>query len=148
MKYTFNKIFQIAVMMLSVVILLAQSACSRDDDDPSVRDKTLSMLKSKTWHIESVTVDEVDKTADYAGMTLSFTDNKVTVVNAGAGWPSQDAWQFTDDQAIAILRGDGVEIELVTLTAETLALEFLWNTPAYGPGRAQSITGDYVFTFK
>lgn len=131
------------IAIMSIVLM----ACGKDDD-PSARDKALSMLKSKIWQIESVTVDEVDKTADYAGMTLSFTDNTVTVANAGPAWPAQDAWQFTDDQATAILRGDGVEIELVTLTAETLALELLWSTQGYSPGRTASITGDYVFTFK
>jgi hypothetical protein len=145
MKNASNKILRITTFLSMLLLTLA--GCG-GDDDPSAREKALSTLKSKTWTIVSVTVDGTDKTQTYNGMTVSFTDNTIVVANGGVVWLSQDTWQFTNEQAKALLRGDGLEIEIVTLTTSSLVVKLSWDSATYGAGRTHSIPGEYIFTFE
>ena len=143
---TFNKIYT-AIIVLFAILLVTLAGCGKDDD-PSAEEAALKTLKSKTWQIKSVTVDGVNKLQDYAGMTITFSDNTVSVVKGGAVWLPQDTWQFTNPQATALVRGDGVTVELVALTSASLVVKLSWNETTYGPGRARSVAGEYSFSFE
>lgn len=135
------------MVLLLAVLLVTLAGCDKGGD-PSAEEAALKTLKSKTWKIKSVTVDGVDKSQDYPGMTISFSDNAVTVVKGGVVWLSQDTWQFTSAQATAIVRGDGVTVDLITLTSTSLVVRLSWSETTYGPGRMHSVAGEYIFSFE
>lgn len=143
---TFNKIYTVIVLFLAA-LLVTLAGCD-NGGDPSAEEAALKKLKSKTWQVKSVTVDGVDKSQDYAGMTIVFSDNTIAAVKGGAVWLSQDTWQFTNAQATALVRGDGVTVELVTLTAASLVVRLSWSETTYGPGRLRSVAGEYIFSFE
>lgn len=143
---TFNKIYT-AIVLLLAVLLLTLAGCDKGND-PTAEEAALKKLKSKTWQLKSVTVDGVDRSQDYAGMSIIFSDHAITAVKGGVVWRSQDTWQFTNAQATAFIRGDGVTAELITLTSASLVVRLSWNETTYGPGRVRSVAGEYIFSFE
>jgi hypothetical protein len=99
-----------------------------------------------TWKIHSVTVDGVDKSSLFAGMTLKFTSSSFATTNGDPLWPASGTWDFTSTQATTIKRNDNVEVQ-VQATSTSLKLGLTWNKTTFEPGRTQSISGQYLFTF-
>jgi hypothetical protein len=60
-------------------------------------------------------------------------------------WPS-GSWSFTDANATAFNRGDGISVQLTTLTETSLVMSLAWNKNTLGSGRVESIKGQHVFT--
>jgi len=142
-----NKLKAIA-SLAAVAMFTIFTSCGNGSDDPSATEAALKILKSKTWQISSVTVDGTDRTPDFAGMTIAFTDDALTTANGGVLWQPRNTWQFMDNRPTAIQLGDGLEVRLVTLTKSSLITQITWNKNTYGPGRIASIQGQYVFSFE
>ena len=141
-------------VVLSIFITYALFlAMSCRDDDPQATETNLQRLAAHKWKLISVTVDGVDKTDLFTGLTLQWSQDKTFVAtNGGEMWPSNGTWSVTDDSGKTLLVSlndpDHVEVTIQTLDDSTLVISLHWNKTTLGSGRASSIAGDYVFEFK
>jgi hypothetical protein len=132
----------------SIIALLLLAACGGDDPKPSAVEIVQQRLTSATWLLETVTVDGSNQTELYEGLTLTFTKSGYTSTGGEPVWQASGLWSFTDETALNILRDDGVNLTIVTLTDATLSIKLIWNDTTLGTGRSSSIAGEYVFTFR
>jgi hypothetical protein len=137
--------FLITAFMLGSAVLLVN--CKHKDPEPSQEEIVKSQLTSSTWTLQSVTVDGVDQTSVYQGLTLKFTETTYTTTKGGLVWPASGTWSFTDDTATTIKRDDGTEIK-TEATDTSLRLTLTWAKTTLGSGRIGSVKGLHVFTFK
>jgi len=137
--------------VLSTIVCLSLmlfSACGGggdpEPDGPTKQEEVTALLVGKTWKVQSVQVDGVDKSSMFTGMTVAFTSNGFTVTNAGPVWPATGTWTYTSAEAQFIKRSDNVEVE-VAATATALTLTLTWSKTTLGPGKVGSIAGKHVF---
>lgn len=136
----------VACCLLAISLLSIQS-CSKKSDPQPETDRVKELLKANTWKIQTVTVDNVDKTSVYAGLTLSFTDATYTTTNGGPVWPASGTWQFADDTGKLITRSDDLSISVEEVTTTKLSLKLTWAKTTLGGGRTASIAGSHLFVF-
>lgn len=139
------KIWFVLCVILLVVVML--SAC--DNQDPESKgDVAIKKLTAKTWTLQSASLDGTEITNQFAGLALNFTSTGFTVANENILWPSGGTWAFTDASATAFIRGnDQLEIRILELTRDTLKVELTWTKTTFTTGRAQSVSGVYLFVF-
>jgi hypothetical protein len=125
------------------ILTSALYSCKPDLPDlPGVSDVNKQLLTTRTWEINTVTVDGLEKTSSFAGLTLSFQDGSYSTTHSTVVWPAAGTWTFKDKSGLLILRDDNIEITITSITARQLVLEFVWNKNTPG-----SIPGTHVFTF-
>jgi hypothetical protein len=140
-------IFHAALSAILCLSMLMYSSCDGDPGATQTRqEEVTAMLVGKTWKLQSVSVDNVDKSSLFTGMTISFSNSSFTVTNATPVWPASGTWSFTSDEATFVKRNDNVEVK-VEPTATTLKLTLSWTKTTLGPGKVASIAGQHVFTF-
>jgi hypothetical protein len=132
-------------------IILAASLClfavSCGKDSPSVSDTNKKILTTTTWNLQTLTVDGVDKTKLYTGMTLSFDATTYTTAHGQPVWPLSGTWTFTDDSGKNILRDGAVAVVVESITADELVLSLTWDSTTFGAGRTASVAGNHIYTF-
>ncbi len=150
MKYA-SKVNQSLVYIFSLAVILSMlvlSSCGGGGGStPPATEVTTNQLKANTWRISTVTVDGVDQTTLFAGMTLSFTATNYTTTNGKAVWPASGTWSFTDNTAKKIKRSDNLEVTIAEVSSTTLKLSLNWATGSLGTGRVESVAGNHVFSF-
>jgi hypothetical protein len=130
--------------LVSVAVIIGASylsACKKKDPAPS----NTSKLTANNWIMQSVTVDGVDKTPVYAGLTIKFTDTAFTTTHGGVVWPASGTWHWTNSEQTVFERNDGLPVT-AEVTDSTLKLSLVWNQTTLG-GRIQSVAGQHVFNF-
>lgn len=133
----------VAVVMLSLA-LTQLSSCKKSDPAPSAQDVMKAKLTANLWKMQSVTVDGVDKSSVFTGLTIQFTSTAYTTTNGKAVWPASGTWTFVTTDGTTIKRDDGIEVK-VEATDATLKLTLTWLQTTFGGGRAESIGGVNVF---
>lgn len=144
------QIFNLLLFCTSIIVLTSLAGCGGGDDGPSGsrQDEVSNALTSGTWKVNTVTVDGVDRTDMFEGMTLSFTSTNFSSTNAIPVWPVGGTWVFTDETATEFLRGDGIVVTILEATNASLQLELFWSRTTLGSdGRTSSIRGEHVFRF-
>jgi hypothetical protein len=101
-----------AVITIIFCGLLVLQSCGSKGSDPSPADQMKTILTSGTWNLQAVSVDGVDQSSVYTGLTLRFNDNSFTSTNGRVVWPASGTWQFTGDTGKNITRGDGLAISI------------------------------------
>jgi len=135
------------LLTITLVSLGSMASCDGDEFSPAEQMKRLLIGNgSKTWKIQSVTIDDTDQTIQFTGMTMKFSDDAYFTTDGGLVWPSSDTWEFTDLQAIAFYRSDGIEVQIET-SGDRLLLSLDWTKTTYGGGRTASIAGEHIFEF-
>ena len=127
--------------------MLQLASCKKPDPKPAETEVVKGKLTSAGWTLQNVTVDGIDQTAVYQGLTLNFTATIYTTTKGGLVWPASGTWSFTDDTATTIKRDDGTEIK-VEATDILLKLTLTWAKTTLGTGRVGSVKGLHVFTMK
>jgi hypothetical protein len=135
-----NRLAYLAIIIISLLI----SACGGGDKE-SEKDRTNRLLKSTTWNVSRVTIDGVDKTSDYTGMTLKISDGTYTSTNGGPVWPASGVWKLLDNTTAERDGSETVHIDALSETNLTLSLD--WQKTTFGQGRLSSIKGAYSFEF-
>lgn len=131
---------------LTVLVLL--SACKDNEEPkPSKAEEVTALLISGTWKVNSVLVDDVDRSSVYSGLNISFTSTGFTTLNGGKIFPASGTWEFTSDEATAIERNDGLVIDIVSISESQLKLGLTWTSGSIGTSRVSSVSGDHVLTF-
>lgn len=141
----------LSIFALGAVCFLA--ACGGSDPEPSKTqsEKVTEMLTAGggTWSPASssgVTVDGVDVTEDlFPGFTITFGDGTLTTTGTSPVWLREDTWQFKDESATTIIRGqDSREVVIQEVTSSQLTLALDWPETTSG-GRNGSLKGKHVF---
>ena len=137
----------IRALLLLGMISISTTGCKSDADALAPEDETSKKLEG-TWRVKSVTLTGIDATSFYTNLAVTFAGDQFTCVNAvDPVWPDRET--YTVDHSgdrFVIRRGDGVDMAVVTITDQTLILEFDWSGPAAG-GRQKGIMGGYQFEF-
>ncbi len=151
------KVFRILSLLGLVAILLTYSSCGGDDPtSDSVSDVQLGKL-SKTWKINTVTLDGVDKKADYAAfqLVMSGTKGNTSFGYSTSGrpalspWKASGSWEFGTPVETQIIRDKTTADELAmtyAVTETTLSISFTFNGPGYS--RTGVVKGQWIYTFK
>lgn len=136
--------------VLAVVAISLLSNCSSSTDAPALskQDEVKALLTASAWKVNTVSVDGTDRTVTYKDLGLTFTNTSFTSVNGAAIWPASGTWTFTSTAATAFTRDDGLVVTLQEVTATSLKLALTWNKTTLGPGRAESVSGAHVFSFR
>ncbi len=152
------KAFRILSLLGLVVALLTYSSCKDDKPAPEpITDVQLGKL-SKTWKVDAVTLDGVDKKTDYAAfqLVLSGTKGNTSFGYTTTGrptlspWKSSGSWEFGTAPETQIIRDKGTADELpmtYAVTETTLSITFTFNGAGY-TSRTGVVKGQWVFTFK
>jgi hypothetical protein len=132
--------------LLSILLL---TSCKHDDPgkDQTGAEKNTALLDgngSRSWVVQSVTVDGVDKTSTFSGLTITFTSTGYTATHGGSIWPASGTWSFTNDDGTTFTRDDGTSVD-VSVTPTQLQLTLNWTKALLGPGRISGVAGKYVF---
>lgn len=152
MKIIFNQnriiehSLKLAVCGLWISFLTVQS-CTKSDPK-SETERVKEILTANTWVIQSVTVDGIDKTSDYSGMTLAFTNTNYSTENGGLVWPDIGAWKFADDSGKIISRNDDLIITIEEASTTKLVMKLMWLKTTLSGGRSESVRGAHVFVFR
>jgi hypothetical protein len=138
----------LAAMLLTAFscFLFSLTGCD-EGGSVSKQEEVTAKLTAATWKVGTVTVDGVDKTSIYNGLTLKFNASGYTATNSGAVWPGSGTWNFTSEEATAIKRNDGLEISIEDATDTSLKLKLTWTKTTLSTGREQSVAGTHVFSF-
>jgi hypothetical protein len=131
----------------TLIILILLSGCSGGDPTVSKQDEVKSKLTSPTWKMQSVIVDGTDQSGVYKDLSLKFSATGFTSTNGGAVWPASGTWAFTNENATAVKRDDGLEVQLLEVSETSLKLALLWSKTTLGHGRSKSVSGQHEFTF-
>jgi hypothetical protein len=139
----------LSVLALSAAVSL--SSCKKDDD-PSATETNLSLLTAHSWDLTRVTVNGVDKTELFEGLTLHWAENNTfTTTHGGVMWPTTGTWSFTDGSGqglfVSLIDLQDAEVSIETLTETTLVVSLHWDETTIGQGRTKSVEGDHVFEF-
>lgn len=133
--------------MFIVFLLVGFNNCS-EGDEPSRTDEQLYLEKlSKTWVVDEVTLDGLDVTDIYTTMALSVTaDQTFTVTNPQPGvWPASGSFtiqKIADSEHYKLIRNDGIEINITSLTPSELTCTFQYVAT---DGRVGGLSGVYSF---
>lgn len=140
------KNINIAASLIVIIGLLFLTSCKKDDPEPETA-RIQKILAANSWVIQTVTVNEVDQTNLFTGLTLSFTMTNYSTTNGGVVWPASGTWEFVDETAKTIVRNDGLQITINEVTNTSLKLALIWSTTTLGGGRTASVAGDHEFSF-
>lgn len=152
------KLLRILSLVFVSAILLTYAGCKGKKTDPEpATDIQFDKLK-KTWKINTVSLDGVDKTADYTSFQLVFSGTKGTYPfdYATSGRPSLSPWpasgkvDFGTSPETQLIRDKGTVDELgltYSVTETTLTIEFTFNGSGYA-ARTGVVKGAWIYTFK
>lgn len=143
----------ICVLLSALILHTTVTVTSCKGDDPSATEKNLNRLTAHHWQLTKLTVDGVDKTSLFIGLTLQWNrDNSFGVIDGGAMWPSAGSWSFTDGSAqtlfVSLNNTDDAEVTIETLNNTSLIISLFWDETTLGEGRVRSVEGDYIFEFE
>ncbi len=139
------------ILLISIVALLTNCG-GTTDPTPGVDSlqATIDGL-AKKWTPSGVTLDGVNVSDDWSGVSVTFTANKSFTVSGLSQensliWPSTGTYSFPDEnKPLKILRNDGIEITLKNLTSTSVDVSFA-ITGRTG-GRGAGLSGNYSFSF-
>lgn len=143
----------LAVCSLALFVLIA--SCKKDEITPKKSQAEIVTEKltqgSGKWTPSAtagVTVDGLDVTEDlFKDFTITFTADKIFTSGTTPVWLREDTWQFKDETATILLRGQDDKEITVELADDILQLTLEWDQTTYAEGgKVKSIPGTFVFT--
>jgi len=143
MKTILNKLG--AAQVIIVIAFVVITGCGKKE---TISQTTLNtnILSSHGWKLQSLMVDNVDKTTLYSGMTLSFTATTYTTTKGSPVWASNGTWTFSGNDGKMITRDDQIDVSIDQIADSQLVLSLTWNKTTLGAGRQASVSGKHVYT--
>jgi hypothetical protein len=138
---------------------LFYASCGGDGGETKSEEETQLEALSKTWTLQTATLDTDPRTADFNAMKLTIsgaftaggTYNYSITGSAPtpSPWPRTGTWKFGADVKSQLIRNPGTEnLEVnYTLSGNTLTLEFECDGCDFDGGRVASVDGVWKFTF-
>lgn len=150
-----NKIKNILFVLLMCSVVLFPGCGGDPPDDPQPpgtaateeQTRVQGLMKSSTWKLQTLTVDNVAQPSAFPNMTLTFTDAGFTASGGKDVWPNNGTWSFDKGVATSFVRNDGIAVTIEAITSTDMTLSLNWTTTKFGPGRMQGIKGKNVFKF-
>ncbi len=145
-----QKIIKPFIFSSFLAFSLLFSSCGEDPSDPqpTIQEQTRLILVSSPWKMTKVTVDGFDQTNVYKDLVLTFLNTEYTAVNGKGVWPATGFWNFDNTEATAIVRSDGVRVEIQNISESSLRLSLDWDETTFiTTGRTLSLEGQHVFEF-
>ncbi len=102
-------------------------ACNNDPDVCCVQLDQMELLKGK-WNLESASNEDVDRTSEWIGFTITFNMDKSFAVENSADydiWPQTGTFEFAGTEGAGqdvIIRSDNQQVYIDTLTDKELHL--------------------------
>ena len=116
-----------------------------EPDEPSAQELTFENLAGQ-WGLPAVggiVVDGVDRTLNYQGFNLSFSETGYSTSNAGDLFQSSGTWEWANETTTnQIILDDGKNITIQSLTTSVFTFAF---TQSDGGVRA-GVAGSYTVT--
>jgi hypothetical protein len=147
-----NSIFLNSAFSLGILVLLVTLSNCGKDPEPTPIEKNTQILTSNggTWTPAStsgVVVNGIDVSKDlFPGFTITFAKGTFTTTGTSPVWLREDTWQFKDETATVITRGqDNKEIALEEISNTQLKLTLVWTETTYSNGRQRSLAGKHEF---
>jgi len=146
---TTKSIIQITRLIIAFALVLLITNCSEEVTPLTELEKeqaaVIEKLSASTWNFTSFKRDNVDASAEFTNLKLTFGDKTYSSQNGRHVWPSSGSWQFVEGNSDQITRNDGVVIDLIVSdTSLTLSFEFEENVFTSG-GREQTVSSRLVF---
>lgn len=126
--------------------------CTKKKNDPTPKENTENILRSKTWVVSFVTVpvNTATESADWVDFTVTFGEGSMTTTGHAAGaeavWPS--GTYIVSDDGRAITRGDGIVMMLTDVSQSGFTSTFVIVNEDIDSGRLASLDGEYIFNMK
>ena len=142
----------IALQIAMIGIFLVLQNCSKKKVDPTPKEQTENILRSKTWVVSYVTVpnNTATESSDWVDFTVSFSESTMTTNGHAAGaeavWPS-GTYSVSEDGR-TVTRGDGIVMLLTDVTEAAFTSTFTIVGEDINNGRLASLDGEYIFSMK
>lgn len=144
-----KSIFNVFLLLCVLTFL----ACDSGSDDPAVTEteRVTNLLIGNSsigtqWTLSSVSVNDIDYTNEFTGLTLTFSEGSVTSTNGKAVFDSTDTWSFTDENASAFTTSStALQITIQEISNNSLVLVFILDESIYG--KVDAVAGENIFTF-
>lgn len=130
-----------------LVLIITVMACGGDDtpDEPSEQELTFENLAGQ-WGLPTtggIVVDGVDRSLNYQGFNLSFTDGGYTTSNAGTLFQASGTWEWADQNTTTQINlDDGKNINIQSLSTT----EFIFSFTQTTGGVRSGTSGNYTLT--
>lgn len=148
-----------------LLLLSATLFFSCGDDELTKQQKVTKLLTqdggmwTASGTANSIILEGIDvKDELFPGLEMTFTKQNINTSgdspfwDATTGdnpiWPATDTWSFKDKNADVLIRGDGREIIIVSITSTVLVFQFEWDGETTSAGRTKSLPGLYEFTLE
>lgn len=139
----FNSSIRQGLTLFFIVALFGYSGCKNDDQGVNPLDTRLQQLKG-TWTLGTVQNDGNDVTDEFSGFQLVLNSEKVfSTQNGGNAWPSSGTYDLVDGNIDRMLRNDGVEVTIDSISTDAMVLSFTQSSTG---GRTAGITGSFIFS--
>lgn len=125
-------------LIIAVFICMLFIECNTSEY--SANDLTRRMLINKNWELSIVTVDGITRNI-YSGLVLNFRSSEYTSLNGLKIFPASGTWKFLGDDGKRILRDDGLEITIESISEGQLEISFYWQNSTFIGGRGSELAG-------
>lgn len=149
-------------LLMLVVMPVCFTSCKKDDDEPKPKSEDQVLLEniSKTWLLESASLEGVSRT-DFENVVLTISDKGTYSLKGEfpekSPWPESGAWKFDpNDIDDTIIRDAGTNDEVamsytISENGEDLFFTFQisgdgWEGGSFG-ARMSGLIGEWKFTF-
>ena len=101
-----------SILLITAVVALLGTFQNCGDDDPTAKEVTENILRSKNWETSSVTVpvNTATDASDWANFKAEFSESTMTTSGHATG--AEDVWPSgpytVSEDGMQIERGDGV----------------------------------------
>jgi len=135
---------------IALMGIVALTSCGKKDTPAPQVDPTQAIIDglSKTWNVNTVTLDNAAVTGDWTGFELQFSGSQgYTATNLSVEsvlvWPVSGSYTFPNaNNPNVVERNDGVQITISNLSTTTATLTF---NIAGRNGRTEGLIGKWVF---
>jgi hypothetical protein len=130
-------------LFVPIILAFLLAACATPPE-LSPNEKTQRLLINKTWDLSIVTVDGIARNI-YSGLSLKFQQSTYTSENGLDIFPVSGTWEFSGSEGNKIIRDDGLEIVIESITDSQLTLNFYWSSSNFIGGRSNELAGLHRF---
>jgi hypothetical protein len=152
---------RILSLLVIASIGLFFAGCGKDGGGSDPAEKTQLAQLSKTWTINTVTLDGVDR-SDFTGFKLTVSGSFNSSSPKGPysysvsgtrptpnPWPASGSWKFGSNPTHDLLRNDdGGDLAMnYTVSSSALSIQFHYTGDGFDGSRSEEVSGNWVFTF-
>lgn len=137
-----------STLLIAVVFLLSLPGCGKKDELTAHEKITVLLTSSIAWQNPEVTVDNIDYSELYNDFSISFERGAYTTTSGAPIWRASGTWAFLNEEATLLKFDNVTEVEINSISDETLELTLFWDTDTFEPGRVKSVRGKNKFKLK